>query len=81
MQIAVDDANKNKTVPGVTFKVKQLDDQAQPATGQQNATALVADASVLGVVGPLNSGVAASMQQVFATANLVEISPRTPTRN
>lgn len=75
MQIAVDDANKNKTVPGVTFKVKQLDDQAQPATGQQNATALVADASVLGVVGPLNSGVAASMQQVFATANLVEISP------
>ncbi|WP_051970578.1 branched-chain amino acid ABC transporter substrate-binding protein [Kitasatospora azatica] len=75
VQIAVDDANKNKTVPGVTFKVKALDDQAQPATGQQNATSLVADSSVLGVVGPLNSGVAASMQQVFATANLVEISP------
>ncbi len=75
VQIAVDDANKNKTVPGVTFKVKQLDDQAQPGIGQQNATALVADSSVLGVVGPLNSGVAQSMQQVFATANLVEISP------
>ncbi|GAA1224940.1 branched-chain amino acid ABC transporter substrate-binding protein [Kitasatospora nipponensis] len=75
VQIAVDDANKNHTVPGVTFKVKALDDQAQPATGQQNATALVADSSVLGVVGPLNSGVAGSMQQVFATANLVEISP------
>ncbi|MDH6132537.1 branched-chain amino acid transport system substrate-binding protein [Kitasatospora sp. MAA4] len=75
VQIAVDDANKNKTVPGVTFKVKALDDQAQPATGQQNATSLVADSSVLGVVGPLNSGVAQSMQQVFETANLVEISP------
>ncbi|MFE0458722.1 ABC transporter substrate-binding protein [Kitasatospora sp. NPDC058965] len=75
VQIAVDDANKNHTVPGVTFKVKALDDQAQPATGQQNATALVSDNTVLGVVGPLNSGVAASMQQVFATANLVEISP------
>jgi branched-chain amino acid transport system substrate-binding protein len=74
-QIAVDDANKNKAVPGVTFQVKALDDKAQPATGQQNATSLVADASVLGVVGPLNSGVAVSMQQVFATANLVEISP------
>ncbi|MFE9421744.1 ABC transporter substrate-binding protein [Kitasatospora sp. NPDC006697] len=75
VEIAVDDANKNKTVPGVTFKVKALDDQAQPGIGQQNATALVSDASVLGVVGPLNSGVAQSMQQVFATANLVEISP------
>ncbi|MEU3986448.1 branched-chain amino acid ABC transporter substrate-binding protein [Streptomyces sp. NPDC026672] len=74
-QIAVDDANKNKTVPGVTFKIKALDDKAVPATGQQNATQLVADDNVLGVVGPLNSGVATQMQQVFATANLVEISP------
>ncbi|MGW2487846.1 branched-chain amino acid ABC transporter substrate-binding protein [Streptomyces sp. NPDC001606] len=74
-QIAVDDANKNKTVPGVTFKIKALDDKAIPATGQQNATQLVSDKSVLGVVGPLNSGVATQMQQVFATANLVQISP------
>lgn len=74
-QIAVDDANKNKTVPGVTFKIKALDDKAVPATGQQNATQLVSDKTVLGVVGPLNSGVATQMQQVFATANLVEISP------
>ncbi len=74
-QIAVDDANKNKTVPGVTFKLQALDDKALPATGQQNATQLVADNSVLGVVGPLNSGVATQMQQVFATANLVQISP------
>ncbi|WP_306183600.1 MULTISPECIES: branched-chain amino acid ABC transporter substrate-binding protein [unclassified Streptomyces] len=74
-KIAVDDANKNKTVPGVTFKLKALDDKAIPATGQQNATQLVSDKSVLGVVGPLNSGVATQMQQVFATANLVQISP------
>lgn len=74
-QIAVDDANKNKAVPGVTFKIKALDDKAIPATGQQNATQLVSDKDVLGVVGPLNSGVATQMQQVFATANLVEISP------
>ncbi|MDQ0990302.1 branched-chain amino acid transport system substrate-binding protein [Streptomyces sp. V3I7] len=74
-QIAVDDANKNKTVPGVTFKIKALDDKALPATGQQNASQLVADNDVLGTIGPLNSGVATQMQQVFATANLVEISP------
>lgn len=28
-QIAVDDANKNKLVPGVTFKLKAYDDKAQ----------------------------------------------------
>ncbi|MFF2515063.1 branched-chain amino acid ABC transporter substrate-binding protein [Streptomyces sp. NPDC058086] len=75
VQIAVDDANKNNTVPGVTFKVQALDDKAIPASGQQNATQLVNKENVLGVVGPLNSGVATQMQQVFATANLVEISP------
>jgi branched-chain amino acid transport system substrate-binding protein len=74
-QIAVDDANKNKTVDGVTFKIQALDDKAQPATGQQNATTFVSKSEVLGVVGPLNSGVAQSMQQVFNAANMVEISP------
>ncbi|MFG3370300.1 branched-chain amino acid ABC transporter substrate-binding protein [Streptomyces sp. NPDC090032] len=75
VQIAVNDANKNNTVPGVTFKVQALDDKAIPAQGQSNATQLVQNDDVLGVVGPLNSGVATQMQQVFATANLVEISP------
>ncbi|MCX4822355.1 branched-chain amino acid ABC transporter substrate-binding protein [Streptomyces sp. NBC_01142] len=75
VQIAVDDANEKKLVPGVTFKVKAFDDKALPASGQQNASKLVADKDVLGAVGPLNSGVAVSMQQVFATANMVQISP------
>lgn len=75
VQIAVDDANKNNWVPGVKFKVKALDDKAQPATGQSNATAFTGDSNVVGAVGPLNSGVAQSMQQVFASANMVEISP------
>ncbi|WP_405781631.1 branched-chain amino acid ABC transporter substrate-binding protein [Streptomyces sp. NBC_00859] len=75
VRVAIDDANKNNTVPGVKFAIKALDDKALPPTGQQNASALVADKNVLGVVGPLNSGVAQTMQQVFATANLVEISP------
>ena len=79
VQIAVDDANKNNLVPGVKFKVKALDDKAQPATGQSNATALVGDKTVVGTVGPLNSGVAQSMQQVFSSANMVEISPSTRT--
>ncbi|GAA4011702.1 branched-chain amino acid ABC transporter substrate-binding protein [Streptomyces plumbiresistens] len=74
-QIAVDDANKNKLVPGVTFKLKAYDDKAQPATGQSNATAITGDKTAVGAVGPLNSGVAQTMQQVFASADMVQISP------
>ncbi|HEY5836894.1 branched-chain amino acid ABC transporter substrate-binding protein [Streptomyces sp.] len=75
VKIAVDDANAKNLVPGVTFKIKALDDKADPATGQQNATKLVADNTVIAAVGPLNSGVALSMQQVFDTAKMVQISP------
>ncbi|SEN67817.1 branched-chain amino acid ABC transporter substrate-binding protein [Actinacidiphila rubida] len=75
VQIAVDDANAKNLVPGVTFKIKPLDDKAQPATGQTNATALVQEKDVIATVGPLNSGVAQSMQQVFESAKMVEISP------
>jgi branched-chain amino acid transport system substrate-binding protein len=75
VDLAVKTANKNNEVPGVEFKIEALDDQAVPASGQANATKLVGDKDVLGVVGPLNSGVAQSMQGVFNTANLVQVSP------
>ncbi|MFF8967975.1 branched-chain amino acid ABC transporter substrate-binding protein [Streptomyces sp. NPDC014995] len=73
--LAAKTANKEKYVEGVTFKVEALDDQAQPSSGQQNATKFVADKDVLGVVGPLNSSVAESMQKVFDDAKLVQVSP------
>ncbi len=73
--LAIKTANKNNEVPGVTFKLVAKDDQANPTIGQQNATALVADSAVVGVVGPLNSSVAQSMQQVFDQANVTEVSP------
>ncbi|MEU9265302.1 branched-chain amino acid ABC transporter substrate-binding protein [Streptomyces sp. NPDC048256] len=75
VDLAAKTANKQKYVDGITFKIEALDDQAQPSSGQQNATKLVADKSVLGVVGPLNSSVAESMQKVFDDAKLVEVSP------
>nr|WP_202550107.1 branched-chain amino acid ABC transporter substrate-binding protein [Streptomyces sp. SID8352] len=73
--LAAKTANKQKFVEGVTFKIQALDDQGQPSVGQQNATKLVANKDVLGVVGPLNSSVGESMQKVFDTAKLVEVSP------
>ncbi|WP_431039076.1 branched-chain amino acid ABC transporter substrate-binding protein [Streptomyces sp. P6-2-1] len=68
-------ANKQNLVPGVTFKIQALDDQAQPTIGQQNATKFIGDKTVLGVVGPLNSGVAQSMQKPFNDAKLTQVSP------
>ncbi|CAM5370493.1 branched-chain amino acid ABC transporter substrate-binding protein [Streptomyces aurantiogriseus] len=73
--LAVKTANKEKAVDGITFKIEALDDQGQPSAGQQNATKFVANKDVLGVVGPLNSSVAESMQKVFDDAKLVEVSP------
>ncbi|KUN03877.1 branched chain amino acid ABC transporter substrate-binding protein [Streptomyces yokosukanensis] len=75
VDLAVKQANKLKIVDGVTFKMQALDDQAQPSSGQQNASKLVSNADVYGVVGPLNSSVAQSMQKVFDDAKLVEVSP------
>ncbi|MFI1417973.1 branched-chain amino acid ABC transporter substrate-binding protein [Streptomyces sp. NPDC020731] len=75
VDLAAKTANKEKYVEGVTFKIEALDDQGQASVGQQNATKLVADKDVLGVVGPLNSSVGESMQKVFDTAKLVEVSP------
>ncbi|MFD5495642.1 ABC transporter substrate-binding protein [Streptomyces sp. NPDC001812] len=73
--LAAKTANKQNFVKGVTFKIVALDDQAQPSSGQQNAVKLVADKTVLGAVGPLNTSVSESMQKVFDDAKLVQVSP------
>ncbi|MEU9123802.1 branched-chain amino acid ABC transporter substrate-binding protein [Streptomyces sp. NPDC048506] len=78
-QLAVDTANKTGEVKGVTFKLEALDDKALPNVGQQNATKLAGDKDVLGIVGPLNSGVAQSMQQVSKQNNVTLISPANTT--
>ncbi|MGW4437506.1 branched-chain amino acid ABC transporter substrate-binding protein [Streptomyces sp. NPDC004596] len=75
VDLAAKQANKKNYVKGVTFKIEAKDDQAQPSSGQTNATGFVGEKDVLGVVGPLNSSVAQSMQKVFDDAKLVEVSP------
>ncbi|MGW4030872.1 branched-chain amino acid ABC transporter substrate-binding protein [Streptomyces sp. NPDC004838] len=75
VELAIKNANAANEVPGVEFKVESFDDQAVPASGQANAVKLVGMKDVLGVVGPLNSGVAQSMQRDFAKANLTQVSP------
>ncbi|WP_184569068.1 branched-chain amino acid ABC transporter substrate-binding protein [Streptomyces zagrosensis] len=77
--LAVKTANKVGEVSGVKFELKALDDQAQPSAGQQNITKLGGDDDVIGVVGPLNSGVAQSMQTVAESNGLALISPANTT--
>ncbi|WEH43849.1 branched-chain amino acid ABC transporter substrate-binding protein [Streptomyces sp. NBC_01218] len=73
--LAVKTANKDKTVPGITFELQPLDDQAQPSVGGQNAQKFIGNKDLVGVVGPLNSSVAQSMQKPFEDASLTQVSP------
>ncbi|MBH1936339.1 branched-chain amino acid ABC transporter substrate-binding protein [Streptomyces sp. AV19] len=77
--LAVTNANKSNEVPGVTFELNPLDDQAQPTSGQQNATKLAGDKKAVAIIGPLNSSVAQSMQQVAQSSNIALISPANTT--
>ncbi len=75
VELAVKQANDAKTIPGWTLKVAAKDDQATPSVGQNAATSLAADNTVVGVVGTLNSSVAQSVQPVLSAAKIVEVSP------
>jgi ABC-type branched-subunit amino acid transport system substrate-binding protein len=74
-ELAARTANEEGHVPGVNFEVRALDDASDPAKGAPNAAEFVSDAKVLGVVGPLNSGVAGTLVGPLAEADLVAISP------
>ncbi|MFJ8078906.1 ABC transporter substrate-binding protein [Streptomyces sp. NPDC096176] len=73
--LAVRTANETRHVPGVRFEIKALDDGADPARGGPNAARFVSDEKVLGVVGPLNSGVARTLVAPLARADVVNVSP------
>jgi branched-chain amino acid transport system substrate-binding protein len=75
VELAVKQANDKKTIAGWTLKVDAEDDQATPATGQQAATKLASDTSVVGVVGTLNSSVAQTVIPVLDKSNIVQVSP------
>ncbi|WP_200425163.1 bifunctional serine/threonine-protein kinase/ABC transporter substrate-binding protein [Streptomyces sp. NE5-10] len=74
-ELAVRTANETGHVPGVTFELTALDDGADPAKGAVNATRFVSDDKVVGVVGPLNSGVARTLVPVLSRAGVVNVSP------
>ena len=59
------------------FKVEMVpfDDQAKPDVGVANAKNIVADPTILAVIGHLNSGVSIPSSEVYKEVGLVMISP------
>ncbi|HEX3453901.1 MAG TPA: branched-chain amino acid ABC transporter substrate-binding protein, partial [Gaiellaceae bacterium] len=75
VQLAVDQANDAKLLPGWTIKVKALDDSSDPAIGEKAAKKMAADPTVVAVVGPYNSGVSETMLPVLAAKGIALVSP------
>jgi len=77
--LAVEEATAKGLPGGITIQHQVLDDAVQgvhdPAAGAQNIKTFVADASVMGVVGPFNSNVARAEIPISNDAGLVQISP------
>jgi len=73
-QLAVDQANKSKAIPGWTIKYKEEDDSSTGATGAANVKQLLDDKSVVGIVGPYNSGVSLAVLPVL-DGKLALVSP------
>jgi branched-chain amino acid transport system substrate-binding protein len=80
VQFAVDEANSTNFLPGYHFELDHRDDvgagnKHDPTKGQQNVAALIGDAQVAGIVGPLNSSVAYSELPTTNQAPIAQISP------
>ncbi|MCI1857038.1 MAG: branched-chain amino acid ABC transporter substrate-binding protein [Sporolactobacillus sp.] len=76
-QLAIDDQKKDFAKKGFTIQLDAVDDMGDPKKGVANAQQLVADKSVLAVVGHLNSGVAIPSSEVYEKNNLPMVSPGT----
>src|SRR5690242_6378648 len=78
--LAVMQANAHQTILGYTLQFVPKDDVGSsgvpdPTVGAANVTALISDALVAGIVGPLNSSVALAEMPIANQAPIVLISP------
>jgi branched-chain amino acid transport system substrate-binding protein len=79
--MAIDQANKNKTVPGYTFELMTLDDgtatsgQYDPAQAATNARKMVSDPDVVAAIGPQMSGAGKAMAPILSQGDLATITP------
>ena len=79
IQMAIDEANAAGGAGGYTLALDTRDDAVNgvhnPDQGATNASALVAESDVIGMVGPYNSNVGAAEIPVTSAAGLLQCSP------
>lgn len=69
------DINRNDGIEGVPVKLVLVNDENDPAVAKSIAQSIVADTSILGVVGHYSSDVTLSTIPVYEQGKLVTISP------
>lgn len=74
-QLAVEESVKAFKALGYDLVLVPYDDQAKPEVGVSNARNIIADPSVLVMVGHFNSGVALPASEVYKDGMLAMISP------
>ena len=79
VKLAIKQANAKNAIPGYTLDINVQDDAVNgahdPQQGAANLHTLVADTSVIGVVGPFNSSVAKVEIPISNAAGLLQCSP------
>lgn len=79
VKLAIKQANAKNAVPGYTLAISVQDDAVNgahdPQQGATNLHTLVADTTVVGVVGPFNSSVAQAEIPISNAAGLLQCSP------
>src|SRR2546421_824995 len=74
-QLAVEKFKGNLEKMGYKVALVPYDDQAKPDVGVANAKNIIADKTILAVIGHLSSGVAIPSSEVYKEVTLVMISP------
>ncbi len=80
-QLAIDQANAAKTVPGYTFQAVALDDatatagQYDPAQAATNARKMVSDRQMVAGIGPQMSGAGKAMSPILSEGSFAVITP------
>jgi len=78
VKLALREANQQGGVAGHDLELIALDDRSDPAVAVAQARSLAIDAAILGVVGPLDPGLAMAVAPVADETGLVFLSPATP---
>ena len=79
VKLAIKQSNAKSDIPGYTLDINVQDDAVNgahdPQQGATNMHTLVADTTVMGVVGPFNSSVAQAEIPISNAAGLLQCSP------